>query len=57
MTQKNKHIKDLAKDNSDTYINKKLKVLQLANLMSVIVNSAIINYWIENSSIVNYLKN
>lgn len=57
VTQKNKHIKDLAKDNSDTYINKKLKALQLANLMSVIVNRAIIKYWIENPSIVNYLKN
>ncbi len=54
--QKNKHIKDLAKDDPITYNNKKLRALGLANTMSIIVNRAILKYWIENPSMVSYLK-
>ena len=54
--QKNKHIKDLAKGDQATYNNKKQRALGLANMMSMIVNRAILKYWIENPSIVSYLK-
>lgn len=55
-TQKNKHIKDLAKDDPTTYNNKKLRALGLASMMSMIVNRAILKYWIENPSMISYLK-
>ena len=54
--QKDKHIKELAKDSLDTYINKKTKALSLTYSMSMIVNRAIIKYWIENPSIISYLR-
>lgn len=54
--QKNKHLKELAKDDSITYNNKKLKALELASMMSMIVNRAILKYWIENPSMISYLK-
>lgn len=54
--QKNKHIKDLAKGDQATYNNKKQRALGLANMMSMIVNRAILKYWIENPSMVSYLK-
>lgn len=54
--QKNKHIKELAKDEPITYSNKKLRALEFANTMSIIVNRAILKYWIDNPSIISYLK-
>lgn len=54
--QKNKHIKDFAKDDPVTYNNKKIRAIGLANMMSMIVNRAILKYWIENPSMISYLK-
>ena len=53
---KNKYIKKLADEPGETYNNKKMKALGLANLMSIIVNRAIIKYWIENPSMIDYFK-
>ena len=55
--QKNKTFKELARDIEESYNNKKMKALSLANTMCFIVNRAIIKYWLENPSIVSYLKN
>ena len=55
--QKNKSFKELARDIEESYNNKKMKALSLANTMCFIVNRAIIKYWLENPSIVSYLKN
>lgn len=54
--QKNKHMKDLLDDENLTYNSKKLKALGLANTMSMLVNRAIIKYWIDNPSMISYLK-
>lgn len=54
--KKNKYIKKLADEPSETNNNKKMKALGLANLMSIIVNRAIIKYWIENPSMIDYFK-
>ena len=54
--KKNKYIKKLSDEPSETYNNKKMKALGLANLMSIIVNRAIIKYWIENPSMIDYFK-
>lgn len=54
--QKNKHLKELAKDDTTTYNSKKLRALGLANMMSMLVNRAILKYWIENPFMISYLK-
>ena len=54
--QKNKHLKDLLEDKNASYNNKKLKAIGLASDMSMLVNRAILRYWIENPSMLSYLK-
>ena len=54
--QKNDNLKVLLKEEDVTYNSKKLKALGLANTMSMLVNRAIIKYWMDNPSMISYLK-
>lgn len=57
ITQKNKNIISLIHNNTDTYISKKNQAMILADTFAILFVRAVIKYWIDNPSIISFMKN